>query len=554
MALLWIEGFDHYSTMPDLLQGNWAGADFDNGSGITLVQPGRYGGKAIQYTGGSTGESYMTRTVGAALSSAVLGYGLFVNNQPNGAPYVGVQFLSASVPQVAVVFNPNGSISVNSNITGAQLAISAVNVYTLNVWQYIEIQPTINPTTGSIVVRVNGTTVLDATGINTANGFAPATDVFDTLHFGLGSENGSFCMIDDIYVCDTSVGPGANPFDSFQGECRIQTMFPNGPGGSTSWTPLTPITSPPPGAVTGSNTQNNNILVLANNAMFVAVPPPQYKNPGVGYPQSTITTGQTTITMPPMAPSPLLNDIQVTSLTVYANGASSATLIPVIYEYDSATSSVGALVASGTQNATIVNGANTLAFSAPVALSAGAWYTMGFMIGGAAFDFSISNTYTQYSAGNEEVSFYTVAYPTAPATLSGVAPAGTMGGSAHCMTYAANIANYASVMETMNDGDQTYNYSGTVGALDLYTLDNPVASNSSILAVQVTGCYRKDDSNNRSVAQVIQSGGVNVAGAAHVVNASYTYALDVLPQNPATASTWTYGAVNALQIGPQVVS
>lgn len=116
------------------------------------------------------------------------------------------------------------------------------------------------------------------------------------------------------------------------------------------------------------------------------------------------------------------------------------------------------------------------------------------------------------------------------------------------------MVNYQLVSENSTDGDFTYNASGTVGQTDLYALNNPVATNSTVLAVQLTGCYRKDDANARSVAQVVESGGLTASGAIHTVNASYTYTLDVMPVNPITSSAWTAAVVNAMQIGPNVVT
>ncbi|MDE3017164.1 MAG: hypothetical protein KGI29_09655 [Pseudomonadota bacterium] len=101
--------------------------------------------------------------------------------------------------------------------------------------------------------------------------------------------------------------------------------------------------------------------------------------------------------------------------------------------------------------------------------------------------------------------------------------------------------------------DSSYVSCGTSGNIDLYTL-SPVANSPQILAVQSIVIARQDDSGQRQIKSVIQSGSAQATGA--VVNTSGSYAghTDIFPTDPNTSGSWSYGAVNALQVGAELVT
>lgn len=101
--------------------------------------------------------------------------------------------------------------------------------------------------------------------------------------------------------------------------------------------------------------------------------------------------------------------------------------------------------------------------------------------------------------------------------------------------------------------DTSYVSCATPGDIDLYTL-SPVANSPQILAVQTIVVARQDDSGQRQIKTVIQSGSAQADGA--VVNTSGSYAghMDIFVADPNTSSSWTYSAVNALQVGADLVT
>src|SRR3984957_5848734 len=101
--------------------------------------------------------------------------------------------------------------------------------------------------------------------------------------------------------------------------------------------------------------------------------------------------------------------------------------------------------------------------------------------------------------------------------------------------------------------DSSYVSCSTAGDIDLYTL-SPVANAPQILAVQSIVVARQDDSGQRQIESVIKSGSVQATGAVVNTNATYAGHTDIFTVDPNTGSSWTYGAVNALQVGAELVT
>ena len=74
------------------------------------------------------------------------------------------------------------------------------------------------------------------------------------------------------------------------------------------------------------------------------------------------------------------------------------------------------------------------------------------------------------------------------------------------------------------------------------------------MAVQSIIVARQDDSGQRQVKSVIQSGSTQATGAVVNTNATYAGHTDIFTTDPNTGSSWTYGAVNALQVGVELVT
>ncbi len=101
--------------------------------------------------------------------------------------------------------------------------------------------------------------------------------------------------------------------------------------------------------------------------------------------------------------------------------------------------------------------------------------------------------------------------------------------------------------------DSSYVSCSTPGDIDLYTL-SPVANAPQIMAVQSIIVARQDDSGQRQVKSVIRSGSTQANGAVVNTNATYAGHTDIFTTDPNTGTGWTYAAVNALQVGVDLVA
>lgn len=111
---------------------------------------------------------------------------------------------------------------------GTLLATSAAGVMDAN-WHYVEMSATLNATTGTVVVKVDGTQVISFTG-NTKNG-GTSTNIDAVIYQDMAW---GATTIDDLYICNSA---GSAPTNTFLGDCRVQTCMPNGAGTSTQFTP-----------------------------------------------------------------------------------------------------------------------------------------------------------------------------------------------------------------------------------------------------------------------------------------------------------------------------
>lgn len=116
----------------------------------------------------------------------------------------------------------------------------------------------------------------------------------------------------------------------------------------------------------------------------------------------------------------------------------------------------------------------------------------------------------------------------------------------------SGATNYSRVNELLIDGDTSYVSSSTVGAEDLYTLDDLDATPENIFAVQVRVVARKDDAATRAIKAEIKSGATLTLGSDFFLSSSYTTHTDIYDANPDTSTVWTKAAIDALQIGQRI--
>lgn len=223
MALIWAEGFDSFGT-----SGGLVGHD-DKYTGTNLLSndtviAGRLSGFAFQWTN-SSGE--MITPAITSSDTIIMGFAYKVAN------FIGTTITIARIYEDS---GATGSMAIRAlddgvlNIVraGNQLAISAPYVITTGQWHYIEVKFVLDNINGSCELRVDGNVVASASGVDTQVGDGLATHAAI-----LGASSTVSRKFDDWYVCD---GSGSVNND-FLGPRKIVTIFPDGAGDATEWTP-----------------------------------------------------------------------------------------------------------------------------------------------------------------------------------------------------------------------------------------------------------------------------------------------------------------------------
>jgi len=131
----------------------------------------------------------------------------------------------------------DGNISIYRGST--QLDITTDNPLAFDDFNFIEARVVIDNSVGAVEVRLNGSTILNITSVDTRNG---TSDMIEHIAFG-GHSGGSGVTVDDCYMLDET---GAAPQNTFLGDIRVDTLKPSADGGLSQLPtvfPASPATS-----------------------------------------------------------------------------------------------------------------------------------------------------------------------------------------------------------------------------------------------------------------------------------------------------------------------
>jgi hypothetical protein len=220
MALLWIDGFDHYASGQQLRFYDEASGTFSPSTSIK-----RTGSQSVALDGSSHISKYVNNA-----PTLIVGAALYFNSGTYTDPVNGylVKFFDLTTEQCNVKLGQNGRILLYRGST--MLDQTDILVYPLQKWFYFEVKITF-ATNGSWTVRINKQIVRSVSGINTiqsSNSYA------NKIEISAGSQSSSNPIYwDDYYICDTT-GTYNN---DFLGDIKVVTVYPNAEGSLLQWTP-----------------------------------------------------------------------------------------------------------------------------------------------------------------------------------------------------------------------------------------------------------------------------------------------------------------------------
>lgn len=215
MALLFMDGFDHYITAD--IAKKWTTL-----SNTTIVGGvGRRDGSAMSIASLNS----VSKVFASAYSTLVLGFAF--KRTANAANDMSITLRDSAIDHL--VIKVIGASYLLGVYRGGTLLATGATAMALNTWYYIEFKGNIHNSTGSYTLKVNGVTELTASGIDTQNaGNASAnTIVIATASSGVPG------YFDDLYLCDTS----GSTNNDFLGDVRVDTIYPSSDGNYQAFTP-----------------------------------------------------------------------------------------------------------------------------------------------------------------------------------------------------------------------------------------------------------------------------------------------------------------------------
>jgi len=233
MALLFMDSFDHYATAD--LADKWTSLSAVSGSN-TIGAFGRRGSggyRCVQsaFTGGASG-CYVQKGLAPTGAGFVVGVACKPSAAPGSAAVTFLTIQEGATVQVALRLNQDLTLSALRGGTAVATSASPLSTATMS---YVEFRGLIDPSVGTLDVRVNGVGVLTFSG----NTRQTANSAWTALALGCnpaGIVGGALTLdFDDLYVCDRS---GSAPWNDFLGDCRVDARLPTAAGATTGWTPL----------------------------------------------------------------------------------------------------------------------------------------------------------------------------------------------------------------------------------------------------------------------------------------------------------------------------
>lgn len=209
MTLLFCDGFDHYTTATD----KWTQASSMGPSTSAKRFATGQGARATDLT------SYMRKTLSTTYTTLIMGFAVKLTSGFQACLIAA--FASGSTTICRIRVNSSGQLFVENGSSTTIGAASAGTQMSSTRFHFIEWKVLFSTTVGTVVVKLDGVTIFNLSGVNTGGANA------DTVYIGpLAGGGGSTEDYDDFWVCDTS----GSVNNDFLGDMRVYTLYPSGNG------------------------------------------------------------------------------------------------------------------------------------------------------------------------------------------------------------------------------------------------------------------------------------------------------------------------------------
>jgi hypothetical protein len=226
MALLWMDGFDHYSNSGDISTRLTRASYVVNNTNTIAAIDGRFGGKCIGLAPGKYGNTLLRKDLTPNVGTTHL--------------FIGFNFIAGGDNRGFFIYSGNSSTGVS--IVGSTLRVNSTNITTLTGWNHIEIRANVSSVGASnkYEVYLNGTAVFSSTTVSFTWSnyieFGAYFSYYSVSHYG---------YIDDLYVMDNTGTTNNTKLGTELYVPRIETQFPVDDvtnDFTPSYTPITSVT------------------------------------------------------------------------------------------------------------------------------------------------------------------------------------------------------------------------------------------------------------------------------------------------------------------------
>lgn len=222
MALLFCDGFDHVDDGYELLKWDYV----YNAAYVTYATTyGRDGGWGMVISA----SAFLTlqKNLSASPSTIIVGFASKIIYQYDTRFFA---INDGSDLQIQLWFdNSTGALKVYRDTT--YLGITPPGSFNASTWHYIELKVVFSNTVGSVEIKIDGTTQLTLTDIDTSHSGNEQCTGIQLL----GQANNPWTFFDDLYICDTT----GTVNNDFLGDITITTLYPTSDGNSSDFTPST---------------------------------------------------------------------------------------------------------------------------------------------------------------------------------------------------------------------------------------------------------------------------------------------------------------------------
>lgn len=241
MALIFMDGFDAYAANGATCQTQMIFKWGEVSSTAATFTAGRFAG-SLGLDSSTTG--FTTPAFGSQ-TTWTLGFAFFRATGANN--FVVASFIDTSTTQCSLFLNSSNIFELRRS-TSVILATGTTTIAT-STWYYVEVQVTINNSTGSMELRLDGSSPeASVTNVNTQSS---ANATANKINIGANSQ-----YYDDLYLLD-STGSLNN---DFLGDVSIDTILPDAAGDFSEWSL---------GAGSGANYERVNEQAVDDDASYV---------------------------------------------------------------------------------------------------------------------------------------------------------------------------------------------------------------------------------------------------------------------------------------------